>query len=78
MDKAPLAAAIQDNAIANAEWDICECAPFIPDALRELNNVVPLPHLGTSSVLEVRKSMGKMAFADLVAHFEGAAPSQAV
>jgi len=44
----------------------------VPQALRDLENVVLLPHLGTAA-LEVREAMGQMAIDNLIAWDEGAA-----
>ena len=44
--------------------------PKVPEALRALENVVLLPHLGTST-LEVREDMGRMAVENLRAFFAG-------
>ncbi len=42
----------------------------MPEALRALQNVALLPHLGTSA-LEVRQSMGRMAVDNILAFAAG-------
>jgi gluconate 2-dehydrogenase len=71
VDETALIAALQGGKIAGAGLDVYEQEPNLPEALRRLENVTLLPHLGTAA-LEVRESMGLMAVANLVAHFEGA------
>lgn len=71
VDETALIAALQGGKIAGAGLDVYEQEPKLPDALRQLENVTLLPHLGTAA-LEVRESMGLMAVANLVAHFDGA------
>ncbi|HHI70814.1 MAG TPA: D-glycerate dehydrogenase, partial [Rhodobacteraceae bacterium] len=48
-----------------------EQEPHVPDALKALDNVVLLPHLGTNAE-EVRANMGMMAVENLRAFFNGA------
>lgn len=67
--EAALIEALQQGRIAGAGLDVYEFEPEVPEALRALDNVTLLPHLGTSA-LEVRVDMGMMAVANLVAFFE--------
>ncbi len=60
IDEAALIDALQAGRIAGAGLDVYEFEPRVPEALRALENVVLLPHLGTSA-LEVREQMGMMA-----------------
>jgi lactate dehydrogenase-like 2-hydroxyacid dehydrogenase len=70
--------ALQAGQIAGAGLDVYEFEPMVPDALKALENVVLLPHLGTAA-LEVRVDMGQMAVRNLVAHLvEGAVAPNAV
>jgi hypothetical protein len=69
-EQAALTAALQSRAIAGAGLDVYEFEPQVPEALRSLDNVVLLPHLGTAA-LEVREAMGRMALDNLAAFFAG-------
>ncbi len=77
VDEAALIAALQAGRIAGAGLDVFEKEPFVPEALRALENVVILPHLGTSA-LEVREQMGQMALDNIIAWDEGRPLPQAV
>jgi lactate dehydrogenase-like 2-hydroxyacid dehydrogenase len=70
VDEAALIAALQAGRIAGAGLDVYEFEPEVPPALRAMENVTLLPHLGTAS-LEVREAMGMMALDNLVAFAEG-------
>ena len=70
VDEAALIAALQAGQLAGAGLDVYEHEPVVPDALRAMENVTLLPHLGTNA-LEVREDMGRMALANLAAFFEG-------
>ncbi|SDJ09404.1 2-hydroxyacid dehydrogenase [Lutimaribacter saemankumensis] len=73
VDEAALIAALQAGEIAGAGLDVYEFEPQVPDALRAMENVVLLPHLGTAAE-EVRTDMGMMVLDNLVAFFEGREP----
>lgn len=60
VDEGALIAALEAGHIAGAGLDVYEFEPAVPEALRRLDNVVLLPHLGTA-VLEVREAMGMIA-----------------
>lgn len=77
VDEAALIAALQAGRIAGAGLDVFEKEPLVPEALRALDNVVILPHLGTAA-LEVRAAMGQMALDNIIAWDEGRPLPQAV
>ena len=77
VDEAALIAALQDGRIGGAGLDVYEFEPTVPEALRALDNVVLLPHLGTSAH-EVRVDMGLMAVENLKAFFAGNTPPNPV
>ncbi|MDD9707381.1 MAG: D-glycerate dehydrogenase [Paracoccaceae bacterium] len=73
VDEAALIAVLQAGQIGGAGLDVYEFEPAVPVALRKLDNVTLLPHLGTST-LEVREAMGRMVLDNLAAHFAGTPP----
>ena len=70
VDEAALIAALQQGQIAGAGLDVYAQEPLVPEALKTLENVTLLPHLGTAA-LEVRTAMGLMAVENLTAFAEG-------
>ena len=70
VDEAALIAALEARRIAGAGLDVYEFEPEVPEALKALDNVVLLPHLGTAA-LEVREAMGLMALDNLRAVLDG-------
>ena len=70
VDEAALIAALQSGQIAGAGLDVYEFEPQVPAALRAMENVTLLPHLGTAAH-SVRTAMGLMAVANLIAWDEG-------
>ena len=77
VDEAALIEALQQGRIAGAGLDVYEFEPHVPAALRALENVTLLPHLGTAA-LEVREAMGLMALDNLIAFFDGRDPPNRV
>lgn len=77
MDEVALIAALQEGRIAGAGLDVYENEPEVPDALKALENVVLLPHMGTST-LEVREKMGRVAVENLRAALAGETPPNLV
>lgn len=69
VDEAALIAALQSGQIAGAGLDVYEHEPQVPAALRAMDNVTLLPHLGTAA-LNVRTDMGMMALDNLAAFFD--------
>jgi len=77
VDEAALIAALQAGRIGGAGLDVYEHEPEVPAALRGLENVTLLPHLGTAA-LEVREAMGLVAVENIRAHLAGAPPPNVV
>jgi lactate dehydrogenase-like 2-hydroxyacid dehydrogenase len=77
VDEAVLAKALSTRQIAAAGIDVYEREPTIPATLRELENVVLLPHLG-SATLEARTAMGMQMADNLDAFFSGRTPPNRV
>ena len=72
IDEGALIAALQDGRIAGAGLDVYEFEPAVPAALRAMENVTLLPHLGTAA-LEVRAAMGMMVLENARAFRDGRA-----
>ncbi|MFD1912860.1 2-hydroxyacid dehydrogenase [Halodurantibacterium flavum] len=77
VEEAALIHALQSGRIAGAGLDVYEHEPRVPEALRRLDRVTLLPHLGTAA-LEVREAMGAMAVGNLTAFFAGNEPPNRV
>ncbi len=73
VDETALIATLKAGRIAGAGLDVYEFEPQVPEALKVLENVTLLPHLGTAC-LEVREAMGLMALDNLIAMAEGRPP----
>ena len=73
VDETALIAALEARAIAGAGLDVYEHEPIVPEALRKLESVTLLPHLGTATE-EVRDAMGHMSLDNLDAFFAGKTP----
>lgn len=69
VDEAALIAALQAGDIGGAGLDVYENEPEVPDALRAMENVTLLPHLGTAT-LEVRTAMGMLAVDNILSFFD--------
>ena len=72
VDEAALITALEAGRIGGAGLDVYEFEPAVPEALRRLETVTLLPHLGTAA-LEVRVAMGQMALDNVAALAEGRA-----
>ncbi|NIZ14434.1 D-glycerate dehydrogenase [Phaeobacter sp. HF9A] len=70
VDEAALIAALETGQIAGAGLDVYEFEPKVPAALRALDCVTLLPHLGTATE-EVRSAMGHMALDNVAAYLAG-------
>lgn len=73
IDQQALIAALRVGTIAGAALDVYEDEPEVPAELRELDNVVLLPHLG-SATLETRTAMGMLVLENLRAFIAGEDP----
>jgi lactate dehydrogenase-like 2-hydroxyacid dehydrogenase len=77
VDETALIAALAAGQIAGAGLDVYEQEPLVPDALKAMDHVVLLPHLGSATV-ETRQAMGQMALDNIIAWSEGRDLPQAV
>ncbi len=77
VQESALIEALQNGSIGGAGLDVYEFEPQVPEAMRALDNIVLLPHLGTSSY-EVRVDMWMMAVENLKAGVAGETPPNLV
>lgn len=70
VDEAALVSALEEGRIGGAGLDVYEFEPEVPAALKAMESVTLLPHLGTACH-EVRVGMGLMAVDNLIAWAEG-------
>lgn len=70
VDQQALIDALQSGTIAGAGLDVFDGEPAVPEALRRMENVMLLPHLG-SATEETRVAMGMKVVENTVAFFEG-------
>ena len=70
VDEPALIEALRAGEIAGAGLDVYEDEPRVPQALRDLENVVLTPHMA-SATRETRQAMADLALANLQAHFAG-------
>jgi len=68
---------IREQIIGGAGLDVYEFEPTVLPDLREFENVVLLPHLGTATV-ETRVAMGERALRNLQAALRGDVPPDRV
>jgi lactate dehydrogenase-like 2-hydroxyacid dehydrogenase len=73
VDQDALAVALRTGVLAGAGLDVYEGEPAVPTALRELDNVVLLPHLGSATV-PTRTAMGLAVLDNLAAFLDGREP----
>jgi glyoxylate reductase len=78
VDEAALVEALRSGEIAGAALDVYEREPEVEPGLRELENVVLTPHLGSATV-EAREAMGMLCVEALrAALLQGRVPANAV
>ncbi|WP_299301419.1 2-hydroxyacid dehydrogenase [uncultured Litoreibacter sp.] len=65
IDEEALIEALQSGKLGKAGLDVFEQEPKIPNALKEMDNVVLLPHVG-SATHETRAAMGKLTVDNLI------------
>ena len=70
IDEVALVEALQAGTIGGAGLDVFENEPAVPQALREMQNVVLTPHIG-SATGETRQAMAQLAFDNLDALLAG-------
>ncbi|MBP2444400.1 2-hydroxyacid dehydrogenase [Rhizobium leguminosarum] len=70
VDEMALIAALEAGTIRGAGLDVYEAEPDVPEALRRMENVMVLPHLG-SATEETRIAMGMKVVDNVTAFFEG-------
>lgn len=69
VDEAALIDALGNGKLGWAGLDVFEAEPKVPQALREMSNVVLLPHVGSATV-ETRAAMGALTVDNLLQHLE--------
>ena len=67
IDETSLITALRDGTLGAAGLDVFEFEPVVSPALLELDNVVLLPHIGSSTV-ECRTDMARRVYAN-IEHF---------
>jgi lactate dehydrogenase-like 2-hydroxyacid dehydrogenase len=77
VDEAALIRALREKRIAGAGLDVYEEEPRLCEGLRDLDNVVLLPHVGSAS-FETRSRMAEMSARNLVAMVRGERPPNCV
>jgi glyoxylate reductase len=78
VDEKMLIKALREGWIWAAGLDVYEEEPEIPAKLKELPNVLVLPHIGSAS-LETREAMGMLAARNAIAIIDGKqAPARVV
>jgi lactate dehydrogenase-like 2-hydroxyacid dehydrogenase len=77
VDEQALIAALRDQRIFAAGFDVYENEPAIPPELIALPNTVLLPHIGSASI-ETRDRMAVMAAQNLIDVLDGREPAHRV
>ena len=70
VDETALVAALRAGQLRAAGLDVYEFEPKVPEALKAMENVVLLPHLGTACI-DAREEMGCLALDNVIAFAEG-------
>lgn len=70
VDETALIEALQTGRIAGAGLDVYANEPQVPAALREMENVVLMPHIGSATV-QTRRAMGQLVLDNLAAWLAG-------
>jgi lactate dehydrogenase-like 2-hydroxyacid dehydrogenase len=77
IDENALITALENKWIFGAGLDVYEHEPSIPEKLKQLDNVVVLPHIG-SATKETRSNMAEMAAKNMIAGLSGKRPPDCV
>jgi len=77
IDEKELANALKSGKLAGAGLDVYEYEPTVTKELLKMNNVMLLPHLGSSTV-KTREKMAKMAANSIIDYFDGKKPAHIV
>ena len=77
VDEGALAEILKTGGIAGAGLDVYQNEPDIPDTLKDLKNVVLLPHIG-SATIEGRHAMGDKVIINIQAFLDGHTPPDRV
>ncbi|MCD8494298.1 MAG: 2-hydroxyacid dehydrogenase [Burkholderiaceae bacterium] len=72
IDEAAMVELLQSGELGGAGLDVFENEPKVPDALKRLENVVLMPHVG-SATTETRQAMFDVVMKNLQAYFAGKA-----
>ncbi len=73
VDEQAMIKALQSGQLAGAGLDVYEFEPKIPDILKEMTNVVLLPHIG-SATTETRDEMARICAKNVIAVLNGNPP----
>lgn len=77
IDEKALIQALEENYIFGAGLDVYEQEPVIPEKLKQLDNAVILPHIG-SATKETRSKMAEMAAENMITGLKGDQPPNCV
>ena len=77
MDEKALIKALKEGWSAGAGLDVYENEPEVPEELKEMHNVVLLPHIG-SATEETRYRMAEMAARNLLTALRGEIPPNCI